>query len=63
MDNKIAEFRKRLGMSQEDLAQLVGVSRPYLSDIENRKYSPSGPLLLKIAKALGENVETVFSMK
>lgn len=60
MLNKIAEFRRKRGLSQEELAQIVGVSRPYLSDIENGKGSPGGPLILKIAKALDEKVENIF---
>ncbi|OPX83414.1 MAG: transcriptional repressor DicA [Pelotomaculum sp. PtaB.Bin104] len=61
MNNKIAELRKGLDMTQDDLAKAVGISRPYLSDIENSKYNPGGPLMLKIAKVLKATVEDVFS--
>lgn len=61
MRNKISVFRKGLNMTQDDLAKAVGVSRPYLSDIENDKYNPGGALMLKISKALGVSAEDIFS--
>ena len=60
MQNKIADFRKKRGVTQDELAQKVDVSRPYLSDIENGKSSPGGPLMLKIAKAFNAKVEEIF---
>jgi putative transcriptional regulator len=61
MRNKIAEARKSQSITQDDLARAVGISRPYLSDIENDKYNPGGALMLKIAKTLGVSVEELFS--
>lgn len=58
--NKIAELRKFRDMTQDDLAKMAGVSRPYLSDIENGKYSPGGPLMLRIARALMAPAEEIF---
>lgn len=60
MKNTITEKRKSLGMTQEELAKLLKISRPYLSDIENGKYNVSGRLMLKIANALGCKVEEIF---
>jgi len=61
MQNKIAFFRKQKGLTQEKLAEIVGITRPYLSEIENGNYAPGGPLILKIAKSLGVSVEDIFS--
>lgn len=60
MGNRIAEVRKIKHKTQEDLAKAVGISRPYLSDIENGKYIPSSLLLLKIARVLGVKAEEIF---
>ncbi|AVX21638.1 putative transcriptional regulator [Carboxydocella sporoproducens DSM 16521] len=60
MRNLIALKRKALGMTQEELASILKISRPYLSDLENGKYNVSGKLMLKIANALGCKVEEIF---
>lgn len=58
--NKIAELRKEKLMSQETLAGLVGLSRTYISEIENNKKQPNVKLAIKIAGILGTNVESIF---
>ncbi|MES5921933.1 helix-turn-helix transcriptional regulator [Bacillus cereus group sp. RP37] len=58
--NKIAELRKENLMSQETLAVLVGLSRTYISEIENNKKQPNVKLAIKIAKVLGTSVESIF---
>ncbi|HDX9707810.1 TPA: helix-turn-helix domain-containing protein [Bacillus thuringiensis] len=58
--NKMAELRKTKLMSQEYLAALVGLSRTYISEIENNKKRPNVKLAIKIAKILGTNVESIF---
>ncbi|PFM94281.1 transcriptional regulator [Bacillus cereus] len=58
--NKIAELRKEKLMSQETLAGLVGLSRTYISEIENNKKQPNVKLAIKIAESLGTNVESIF---
>lgn len=60
MENRLAETRKVLKMTQNDLAKRAGVSRPYISDIENGKYIPGGALMLKLAKTLNCRVEDIF---
>jgi len=45
--------RKRLGMSQEELAESCGVDRAFISDVENGKRNPSVAALAKIAYGLG----------
>ncbi|MGF1437708.1 helix-turn-helix transcriptional regulator [Bacillus thuringiensis] len=58
--NKIADLRKEKLMSQETLAGLVGLSRTYISEIENNKKQPNVKLAIKIAESLGTNVESIF---
>ncbi|MED0991959.1 helix-turn-helix transcriptional regulator [Bacillus nitratireducens] len=58
--NKLAVVRKGKLISQEQLAACVGLSRTYLSEIENNKKQPNVKLAIKIAKTLGTNVEAIF---
>ncbi|HFK1753493.1 MULTISPECIES: helix-turn-helix transcriptional regulator [Bacillus cereus group] len=58
--NKIAELRKEKLISQEKLAEQVGLSRTYISEIENNKKQPNVKLAIKIAKVLGTSVESIF---
>ena len=60
MENKVGEVRRAIGLSQEKLAEQVGITRPYLSDIERNKRNPTGPVLLKIAQALNMQIEELF---
>ncbi len=61
MINKVAALRSIKGFSQEHLAKIVGISRPYLSEIETGKANNiGGNLMLKIARALGALVEDIF---
>lgn len=48
-------------MTQQQLAELVGVTRQTIVAIEKEKYSPSLEAAFKIAEALGENFDAVFS--
>ncbi|PFS61890.1 helix-turn-helix transcriptional regulator [Bacillus thuringiensis] len=59
--NKIAELRKEKLISQEKLAAQVGLSRTYISEVENNKKQPNVKLAIKIAKVLGTSVESIFS--
>jgi len=58
--NKIAYYRNKKSMTQDKLAKITGISRPYLSDIENDKKKPSCLIALKISKVLNEPVEDIF---
>ncbi|HDR4512950.1 TPA: helix-turn-helix transcriptional regulator [Bacillus cereus] len=58
--NSLAQTRKKTGMSQEILAKKVGITRQYLSEIENGKKQPSVIIAVKIAKALNTKVEDIF---
>ena len=57
---RIACLRKKRGLSQLDLSLASGVSKNYLSDLENGRRNPSVLLLQRIASALGVSLEKLF---
>ncbi|MGH1396011.1 MAG: substrate-binding domain-containing protein [Trichormus sp.] len=58
--NNIKSIRTRLGMSQQDLASIAGVTRQTISGVESGQYAPSVAITLRLAKALGCQVENLF---
>lgn len=52
---------RRLGVNQQEMGTLVGVSRQTISQIERGDYSPSVTLALKLAKVCQVHVEDIFS--
>ncbi|MBF2003801.1 MAG: helix-turn-helix domain-containing protein [Synechococcales cyanobacterium M58_A2018_015] len=58
--NNLKQIRLRLGMSQQDLAALAGVSRQTIGGVESGQYAPSATVALRLAKALGCPVEDLF---
>ena len=60
MKNKVEEYRKQNNEKQEDLANVVGVSRQTIISIEKGKYNPSILLAFKIAKHFGKAIEEIF---
>lgn len=52
ISKRIKKRRNDLGMTQEDLAEKVGVSRVYIGYVEQGRNTPSLEILEKIAKAL-----------
>ena len=50
--SRVRAYRERAGASQEDMAQQLGVSRTYISQIENDRILPMPLMLAKIANAL-----------
>ncbi|WP_321507803.1 helix-turn-helix transcriptional regulator [uncultured Methanoregula sp.] len=61
MKNKIKVFRAMHDLTQEDLAEAIGVTRQTILAIENRKYIPSLDLVFRISRYFNVNVEDVFS--
>ena len=55
--DRIKEARRRVGISQENLSERIGVNRSYLSLVENSKSSPTFDFLEKIADGLELKVE------
>ena len=60
---KIRELRLRDRLSQEELAQRVGVRRETIGNLENGKYNPSLKLAMDIAHVFGCTVEDIFSFE
>ncbi len=60
MNNKIKELRKKCGVTQEDLARTVGVTRQTIISLENGKYNASLQLAYKIAQYFDTAIENVF---
>lgn len=61
METKIRQFRQKLGMTQQELADSVGVTRQTVNALENSRYNPSLLLAYNITKILGkEYIEDVF---
>lgn len=52
ISKRIKKFRSDFGMTQEDLAEKIGVSRVYVGYIEQGRNSPSLEILDKIARVL-----------
>jgi len=60
LGRNIKRVRKEKGLIQADIAKAVGVSSPYLSNIENGKVNPTLTTLSKLAKALGISIEKLI---
>jgi len=63
MKTKITFLRNKLGITQEELANLVGVTRQTIISLEQGKYNPSLELAHKITKTLKKkHIEEVFQL-
>lgn len=60
MKNKVEELRKQKGISQENLAKDLKVSRQTISSIETGKYNPSLELAFAIASYFQKSIEKIF---
>lgn len=60
MKNRLEEIRKSKGLSQEELADILGVSRQTISSLENGRYNPSILLAFKIARYFERSIEDIF---
>jgi putative transcriptional regulator len=58
--HRVAQARRRAGLTQPQLAEKVGVSRPTIARIETSGHAPSVTIALAIARELGESVESLF---
>jgi len=63
LTNTLKVQRAKKDLTQEQLAQLVGVTRKTINTVENGKYIPSTYLALKLAKVLGAPVEELFRLQ
>ncbi|TVQ95439.1 MAG: helix-turn-helix domain-containing protein [Deltaproteobacteria bacterium] len=60
LGERIHRARKARGLSQQDLAELAGVSRMAISKYESGRMAPSSPVLIAISRATGVRVESFF---
>ncbi|MGI6627806.1 MAG: helix-turn-helix transcriptional regulator [Bacillota bacterium] len=58
--SRLKEFRARHDLTQEQLANKVGVRRETIGHIENNRYNPSLILAYKLARALNSTIEELF---
>jgi putative transcriptional regulator len=58
--NAVRELRTSRGLSQQDLAQALGVSRQTIISIEQGRYLPSLPLAFSLSRFFGRPAESVF---
>lgn len=63
MKNSIKVERAKLNLTQQDLADLIAVSRQTINSIEAGKYVPSTVLALKIAKVFKVQLEVIFELE
>ena len=64
MKTKIREYRKELKMTQEELAEIVNVTRQTIIALEQGRYNPSLILAYKVTKALKRKyIEEVFKLE
>lgn len=60
MKNRLEEIRKARGLSQEELAKILAVSRQTISSLEKGRYNPSILLAFKIARYFELTIEEIF---
>ena len=61
--HRMKELRVHYGLTQQELADRVGVSRQTINAVELGKYVPSAVLAMKVAAAFGRRVEEVFTLE
>ena len=60
MRNEVRNLRTARGLSQQELAEAMDVSRQTINSIETERYTPSLPLAIALARYFGLSVEEVF---
>ncbi len=60
LGNRLKEIRARHNLTQQQLAERVGVTRKTINTVENAVFIPSTVLALKLAAALDSRVEDLF---
>jgi len=62
LHNRIKDLRAARGLTQEELAELVAVTRKTVNTVENGRFIPSTVLALRLARALRVRVDDLFSL-
>ncbi len=60
LKNRLKEIRKEKGISQQELADMVGVSRNTISSLETGQYEPGAKLAYVLSIALDMKFEDIF---
>lgn len=60
MKTRVKELRARFNLTQEQLAQKVGVRRETIVFLEKGEYNPSLKLAAKVARVLNSTIEEIF---
>ena len=60
MKNRIAEYRKIEHLTQQELADRLGVTRQSVISLESGRYNPSINLAFKIARTFQKSIEDIF---
>lgn len=60
VSNSIYELRAKAGLTQEELAERIGVTRQTVISIEKGNYTPSVLLALKLARVFTKHVDDIF---
>ncbi len=60
MKNRLEEIRKQAGIKQEELADILEVSRQTIGSLENGRYNPSIILAFKISRYFKMSIEDIF---
>jgi len=60
LKNKLETFRKEKGITQEELADVLKVTRQTIGSLENGRYNPSILLAHKIARYFNTTIEEIF---
>ena len=63
MKNRVREFRKKQELTQDELADLIGVSRQTINAIEKDKFDPSLPTAFKLSELFKTSIEELFIFK
>jgi len=63
MKNTVKVERAKLNITQQELAEMIGVSRQTINSVETQKYIPSTVLALKIAVAFNTTVNAIFELE
>ena len=61
MKNRVKELRKNQKLTQEELAQLIGISRQAINAIEKEKFDPSLPTAFKMSNLFKKTIEDIFT--
>lgn len=60
--NRIRILRKKLGLTQEELALKAKLSQPYLSQLEKGTFDPTAPMIVKLAVALEVSADELLGI-